>query len=53
MVATIKVTAYLPRSAPQVYLYSEEIEYLERRVATQTQYLVVKHRDGRKENVPG
>lgn len=37
----------------RVYLFDEEIEYLERRVASQTQYLVVKHRDGRKENIPG
>ena len=39
--------------APQVYLFSQEIEYLERRVATQTQYLIVKHRDGRKEHITG
>jgi len=31
----------------------EDIEFLQRYVASQTQYLVVKHRDGRKENLPG
>ncbi|XP_064395778.1 uncharacterized protein LOC135342867 [Halichondria panicea] len=31
----------------------EEIEYLPRRVASQDQYLVVKHRDGRKESIQG
>lgn len=33
--------------------YDEEIEFLPRRVASQDQYLIVKHRDGRKEHIPG
>ena len=32
---------------------TENVEYLQRYVASQTQYLVVKHRDGRKEHLPG
>ncbi len=37
----------------QVLLFTQQIEYLERRVASQNQYLIVQHRDGRKESVPG
>ncbi len=38
----------------QVWLwYDEDLEFLPRRVASQDQYLVVKHRDGRKESIPG
>ncbi len=37
----------------QVHVFSQEVEYLQRRVASQTQYLIVQHRDGRKESVPG
>ena len=37
----------------QVYLFRGEIEYLPRYVAHQGQYMEVKYRDGRKENIPG